>query len=187
MALRGRNRRTALILIDFVNLFDFEGAKRLASRAVRAARQSAVLIERSKRAKTPVIYANDNFGRWNSDFFRLVDECKQRGGASASIVAALQPSRDNYVVLKPMHSAFYGTPLEFLLEELQVTRLILAGIAVDMCVFATAQDAHVRKFPLWVPKDCVAGFNASQERSALNHMARTRSADVSAIDKRRVR
>ena len=169
---------SALLLIDFVNLFDFEGAHRLCPRAVRAARQTAAMIGRLRGRGIPVIYANDNFGRWNSDFFGLVDECKRRGGASAAIVTVLQPSRDDYAILKPRHSAFYGTPLEFLLEELKITRLILCGVAVDMCVFATAQDAHVRQFSLWVPKDCVAGFTAAHERSALAHMARTLSADV---------
>jgi nicotinamidase-related amidase len=90
----------------------------------------------------------------------------------------LKPIRDDFAVLKPRHSAFYGTPLEFLLEELKIERLVLTGIVIDMCVFATAQDAHVRKLSLWVPADCVAGFTGAQERSALSLIARTLDADI---------
>jgi nicotinamidase-related amidase len=81
-------------------------------------------------------------------------------------------------VLKPRHSAFYGTPLEFLLEELGVERLVIAGIAIDMCVVATAQDAYVRKYAIAVPSDCSAGFSAAQEKEALSLMSRTMRADI---------
>jgi len=177
---RTNRRRTALVLIDFVNLFDFEGAQKLAPRAIRAARKTALLIKKLRADRVPVIYANDNFGQWRSDFRGLVNKCVRQGGASADIVAALQPTGEDFAILKPRHSAFYGTPLDFILEELKVERLVLTGIAVDMCVFATAQDSHVRKFSLWIPADCVAGFTASQERSALSLMTRTLAADIRA-------
>ena len=182
---RRQSRRSALVLIDFVNLFDFEDARKLRPRAIRAAQHTAVLIHRLRRKSVPVIYANDNFGQWNSDFFGLVEKCVSNGGASADIVSALQPRRADFAILKPRHSAFYGTPLEFLLEELKIGDLILAGIAVDMCVFATAQDAHVRQYSLRVPADCVAGFTAAQESSALSHMARTLGADIRPVQSQR--
>jgi nicotinamidase-related amidase len=126
----------------------------------------------------PCIYANDNFGDWISEFSTLTRECLQREGASGSIARALQPGTGDLSVLKPRHSAFFGTPLEFLLDELGTTRLIVAGITIDNCVFATAQDAHVRKFDLWIPADCSAGFCAAHERASLAHMARTLKADT---------
>lgn len=175
---RARRKRTALLLIDFINLFDFEDAPRLGPRAVRAAQAAAALKARMKKTGVPCIYANDNFGNWRSDFAALVEQCAGRKGHSAAIVEAIRPEKDDLAVLKPRHSAFYGTPLDFLLEELRVQELILTGIALDMCVFATAQDAHVRQFGLWIPRNCVAGFTASEERSALAHMARTLKADT---------
>jgi len=168
----------ALLLVDFINLFDFDGAEALARRAVPAARHAAKLKQRAAAAGIPCIYANDNFGQWKSEFSRLVEECAKRGGASAEIVRVLHPTHDDYAVLKPRHSAFYGTPLEFLLDELEVDSLVIAGIATDMCVSATAQDAYVRKYKLWVPADCVAADSEEHERQALDHIARTMKADV---------
>jgi len=170
--------RTAMLLVDFINLFDFDNAKALGRRAVRAARNAAALKASAKKRGMPCIYANDNFGNWISEFSSLTHECLRRKGASGAIARTLRPEAGDLSVLKPRHSAFYGTPLEFLLEELAATRLIVAGITVDSCVFATAQDAHVRKFELWIPANCSAGFCAAHERTSLALMARTLHADI---------
>ena len=86
------------------------------------------------------------------------------------MVELLQPAADDLSILKPRHSAFYGTPLEFLLDELKVRRLILTGIAADICVLFTAHDAYLRKFELWVPSDCVAAESNIACRDAMLHM-----------------
>jgi nicotinamidase-related amidase len=170
--------KRALLLVDFINPFDFEGAERLARRAVPAARQAAALKARALAAGVPCIYANDNFGHWRSEFSRLVEVCRSRGGASRQVVDLLAPSAEDYSIFKPRHSAFYGTPLEFLLEELGTESIIVTGLATDMCVSATAQDAYVRKFRLWVPADCVAADDEEHERQSLDHMRRTMKADI---------
>jgi len=168
----------ALLLIDFMNLFDFEGAKVLAPRAIRAAHNTAALKANAIETHIPCVFINDNFGEWTRSFDQLVRACIDRGGASETIAQVLQPLTSDISILKPRHSAFYGTPLEFLLDELKVTRLIISGVAADNCVFATAQDAHVRKFKLWVPSNCVAAESLANERSALRHMSRTLKAAI---------
>jgi nicotinamidase-related amidase len=167
-----------LILVDFINLFDFEHSEKLAARAVEAAKRTAVLKERVKAAGIACIYANDNFGHWRSEFSKLVEECLAKPGAPATIARLLKPDRDDYSILKPRHSVFYQTPLEFLLEELEISSLIVTGLSTDMCVFASAQDAYVRKYKLWIPSDCVAADTAEHEREALDQMQRTLKADI---------
>jgi nicotinamidase-related amidase len=171
-------RKRALLLVDFINLFDFPESEKLASRAVPAARCAAALKKRARKAGIPCIYANDNFGQWSSEFSALVRECRARGGASAQIAKLLKPQKGDLSVLKPRHSAFYGTPLEFLLEELDVRSLIVTGLSTDICVFATAQDAHVRKFRIWAPADCAAADTQEHEAEALDLMQRTMKADI---------
>ena len=168
----------ALLLVDFMNLFDFDGANMLAPRAIRAARNTATLKASANKKNIPCMFINDNFGEWSRSFDKLVQTCLKRGGASSAIAELLKPIGSDISILKPRHSAFYGTPLEFLLDELGVTRLIISGIAADNCVFATAQDAHVRKFKVWVPSNCVAAESLSNEKAALHHMARTLKAEV---------
>jgi nicotinamidase-related amidase len=170
--------RTALLLVDFINFLDFDGASSLAPRAIKAANACAGLKARALNQGMPCIYANDNFGRWTSEFSALTAQCLRKKGPAAKIAEVLRPSKGDLSVLKPMHSALYGTPLEFLLNELHISKLIIAGLTVDSCVFATAQDAHMRKYNVWVPANCVAGFTPLQEKNALAHMARTLKARI---------
>jgi nicotinamidase-related amidase len=173
-----RREKTALLLIDFINLFNFEGAESLARRAVNAARRTVVLKSQARTKRIPCIYINDNFGDWGRPFDRLVDECLSRRGASATIAALLRPEGTDVSILKPRHSAFYGTPLEFFLDDLRVSELIITGISADNCIFATAQDAYVRQFKLRIPRRCVAADTALHERAALEHMQRTLKAVI---------
>ena len=175
------HKHSALLLIDFMNPFDYEGADILAPRAVKSAESAAKLKARMREDRVPVIYANDNFGRWESDFKAVVESCRERGGASAEIAHMLAPEPKDRSVLKPRHSAFFGTPLEFLLDELRVQRLVLAGISADSCIMFTAHDAYLRKYALWIPADCVASERDSYQRAALEYMARTLKADVTAV------
>ena len=177
-ARKQRRGGRALLLVDFINLFDFPGSGKLERRALVAARNVARLKSRLASSGVPCIYANDNFGDWKSEFSRVVAQCLERGGASARIAALLQPSPQDYSILKPRHSAFYGTPLEFLLEELGAQSLVITGISADNCVFATAQDAYVRQFRLWVPSDCVAADTRRHEAEALDHLRRTMKAQT---------
>lgn len=178
MGRKARGGRRALLLVDFINPFDFPRPGKLERRALPAARRTARLKATLAASKVPCIYANDNFGDWKSEFSKLVDECIARGGTSAEIAHTLRPRPEDFAVLKPRHSAFYDTPLEFLLEELKVDSLVITGISVDICVFATAQDAYVRQFKIWVPADCVAADTAAHEKQSLDHIERTMKADV---------
>jgi nicotinamidase-related amidase len=177
---KARQPRTALLLIDFMNPLDFVGAKALARPATAAARRTAGLKERLRASRVPAIYANDNFGRWESDFEAVVEHCRRRGGASAQLAELLAPAKGDRSILKPRHSAFFGTPLEFLLDELRIDRLVLTGLSADSCIMFTAHDAYLRKYELWIPGDCVASERESFRRAALAHMARTLKADVGA-------
>jgi nicotinamidase-related amidase len=177
-AMPAGHARTALLVIDFMNPLDFDGGARLARFAVRAAERTAALKRRLVRARVPVIYCNDNFGNWDSDFTAVVAHCREVGGAPARMAELLAPEARDRSVLKPRHSAFFGTPLEFLLAELGVTRIVLAGLAADNCIMFTAHDAYLRKYALRVPSDCVASERDSYRREALAHMARVMKADV---------
>jgi nicotinamidase-related amidase len=174
----------ALLLIDFINPLDFAGAGKLRKPALRAATVAAALKRRAKAARIPCIYVNDNFGDWSASFAQIVEAMGAKNEAAEKLVELLAPEAGDLSILKPRHSAFYGTPLGFLLEELAVNRLILTGLTTDNCVFATAQDAFVRKFELWIPANCVAAEAGSGEAQVLRHMQRTLKADITSFSGR---
>lgn len=172
--------RSVLLLIDFINPLSFADAARLARPAVAAARRTARLKARLTAQGVQAIYANDNFGAWRSEFSRVVETCRARAGPARRLVELLAPASGDIAVLKPRHTAFYATPLDVLLAQLGARRLILAGVAADICVLFTASDAYVRGFELWVPSDCVAAESAARKRAALAFMARVLKAETRA-------
>ena len=162
--------RIALLLIDVINDFDFPGNESLLRFALPAARNIARLRSKLKKRGIPVIYVNDNFGRWQSDFRQQIDRCSSAECAGYEVARLLLPSADDYFVLKPKHSGFYSTSLEVLLGYLGVDTLILTGFAGDICVLYTANDAYMRDFKLIVPSDCVASESGAKNRDALAQM-----------------
>jgi nicotinamidase-related amidase len=169
---------TALLLIDVINDLEFVGGEKLLTQALPMAAALAKLKARAKTAGIPAIYANDNFGRWRSDFPRLVQYCLGQKIRGKPIVAQLAPDPDDYFVLKPKHSAFYQTNLEILLNYLGVNTLILTGMAADICVLFTANDAYMRDLHLIVPPDCVASQRAEQNQLVLKLMQRVLKAEI---------
>lgn len=159
--------RAALLIVDMINPLDFPGADAMRAQALPAARAIARLKKRMKADGLPVVYVNDNFTHWLNDFRELVAICSQPDAAGAPLARALAPEHDDYLVLKPKHSGFYATPLEVLLAQLEVRRVVVTGIAGDGCVLATALDAHMRDFEVAVPSDCCASMTRERNARAL--------------------
>jgi nicotinamidase-related amidase len=170
--------QTALLLIDVINDLEFDGGEEFLTHALPMAVALAAIKRRVNAAGIPVIYVNDNFGRWRSDFSRLVQHCLEDDVRGRPIVKQLQPDEDDYFVLKPKHSAFFQTNLEILLKYLGVTTLILTGMAGDICVLFTANDAYMRDFRVAIPSDCVASNDARSSRQSLTLMQRVLKAEI---------
>jgi nicotinamidase-related amidase len=179
-----RSAASALLIIDMINAFDFEGARQLLPRARRAARAIVALKKRMHAARHPVIYVNDNFGRWRSDLRETLEHCLSSPGRE--VARLLEPEREDYFVLKPRHSGFQFTCLDVLLGHLRVETLILTGVAANFCVLFTAHDAYMRGYRLFVPRDCVAAERVADERFAIGHMREVTKADVRASRRIRV-
>jgi nicotinamidase-related amidase len=162
----------ALILIDVINDMEFEGGAELFRNALPAAKRLAALRRRAKEAAVPVVYVNDNFGKWRSDFRQQLGHVLEDGVRGDPIAQLLRPDKQDYFVLKTKHSGFYHTQLDLLVEYLGVRTVILAGFATDMCVLFTASDAYLRDLDIIVPRDCCAARSRLHHEAALRHMER---------------
>ena len=117
------------------------------------------------------MYANDNVGPWRSDSL-LADRAMHRARArrrAAGALAAASSDSDS-IILKPRHSAFFGTPLVALLDDLDVDTLVLLGVSAESCVWMTACDAHTRGLGLVVPVDTIAGASAAGLRATVKSL-----------------
>lgn len=169
---------TALLLIDVINDLEFSDGRRLLRYAAPMAENLSRLKSRLKKAGIPAIYVNDNFGRWQSNFQTLLEHCLSEGVTGRDLVARLIPEEDDYFVLKPKHSAFFSTTLDTLLRYLGVKKLIITGVATNICVLFTANDAYMRDFKIYVPQDCVAANTLKEHRWALGQMESLLDADT---------
>jgi nicotinamidase-related amidase len=140
--------------------------------AIRIAPNIARLKTRAKRLNMPVVYVNDNFGQWRSDMTRLLRYCLRPEAPGRRFVQLLRPEVEDYFILKPMHSAFYQSPLEVLLREFEASSLILTGLATDSCIVCTAHDAEMRDFRIIVPSDCSTARTPRDHRRAIEHIRR---------------
>ncbi len=162
---------TALLLIDVINDLDFDGSEILVAQAEEMASALARLKRRATAAGVPSIYINDNFGQWRSDFRRTVAHCTARSSPGRRVSRRLRPTARDYFVLKPKHSGFFDTTLDTLLETLRIRRLILTGIAGNICVLFTANDAYMREYTIYAPADCIVSNTPVENAHALRQIA----------------
>ncbi|BDI31598.1 putative isochorismatase family protein YaaI [Capsulimonas corticalis] len=160
----------ALLLIDVINDLEFEGGDKLLEYAIPMAKQIVLLKTRAREAQIPVIYVNDNFGIWRSNFNTLIERCIRENLRGKRIVELLTPTEKDYLVLKPKHSGFFSTHLELLLNHLNINTLIMTGIAGNICVLVTAHDAYMRGYNLYIPQDCIASNSLELNNQAIAQM-----------------
>lgn len=167
----------ALLIVDMINSLDFPGAERLVPKLDGVISTILKLRDEADALGVPVVYVNDNYGHWQSEKSELMRLCGRKPEARRLIERIAPRSRD-YFLLKPRLSGFYATNLPVLLPVLEVSRLVLTGVAADICVLFTAADAHMREYALWTPRDATASEADERTDWALDIMRNSMSAET---------
>ena len=173
---QGRSGATALVIVDMLNPYEHPEADRLAERVAKALPGVVELRDRAEQAEIPVIYVNDNYGDWNSSAQELAEAAMS--GEHPELVEPVLPGEGHSFVIKARHSVFYETPLEYLLDQMGVDRLIFAGQVTEQCILYSALDAYVRHFRVVVPTDAVAAIYDHLAEAAREMMERNLSAEL---------
>jgi nicotinamidase-related amidase len=164
--------RTALVVVDMLNAYDFEDAEKLAASAESTIEPIRGLLTEDR----PVIYVNDNYGDWNSSQEELTQRAME--GKRPDLVEPVLPPGESKFVLKARHSIFYGTPLDYLLYQEEIGHLVLCGQVTEQCILYSALDAHVRHYDVTIPRDAVACIDEGLAEAALEMMERNMGARV---------
>lgn len=172
------NSLIALLIIDVISDFEFPDGDRLLENTEPIVKNIVALRRKAEKVKIPVIFVNDNFGRWQSDFKKLLKHASSKSSKGHTVANQLKPKTCDYFVLKPKHSGFYSTTLDLLLAYLNVKTLILTGVTADICILFTANDAYLRDFKIFVPRDCVASVEMEENEHALKYIERVLDADT---------
>jgi nicotinamidase-related amidase len=168
----------ALLIIDVINDLEYEGGDELLRHGLPMAERIRDLKKSARKEGIPVVYLNDNFGKWRSDFKALVRHCVDEDVRGRPISELLEPEKDDYFILKPKHSGFYSTALEVLLKHLKARILILTGMAGNSCILFTASDGYLRDYKLIIPSDCTASIDPEDNNNALELMRKVLKADI---------
>jgi nicotinamidase-related amidase len=168
--------RDALLLVDILTDFEHEDGDRLLE-SFRE-RQPALVeaIERARAEDVPVVYANDNYGVWDGDAPGLIRRALQ--GRGGDLVEPVAPNEGETFVVKPRYSAFDHTPLELILRDLEVERLLLAGMSTEGCVAQTTIGARELGFKVSVLATACATVDERIERVALEYLEQVSGARV---------
>lgn len=146
----------ALLIIDMINDLDFSGGEKLLGHSLPVAKNISQIKSFFKQKKLPVIYVNDNFGKWKSSWEEVYEHCSRDNSLGRPVVQMLKPDKDDYFILKPKHSGFYSSSLDVLLDDLKIKELVITGIAGNICVLFTVNDAYMRGYQLHVPSNAIA-------------------------------
>ena len=156
--------RSALIVIDMINGYDHPDADPL----TESVREALPAIEELLADSDLTIYVNDNFGYWRSNRDDLVRQALD--GRYPDLVEPIKPDDDALFVVKARHSIFYQTPLEYLLGQEGVDRVVLTGQVTEQCILYSALDAYIRHFDVRVPRNAVAHIHEDLADAALKMM-----------------
>ena len=168
--------RTALIVTDMLNHYEHEDADKLVASVETALPQLVELRDRATREGALVMYVNDNHGEWESSRDRLVESALE--GARRDLVEPIVPREDDLFLAKTRHSIFYSTPVEHILAQEDVDRVVICGQVTEQCILYSALDAYLRHLDVTVPRDAVAHIFEDLADASLTMMERNMHAEV---------
>ena len=171
---------TALIVVDMLNSYEHDDADALTKSVEEVVEPLADLIARAGRDGIEIVYVNDNYGDWKSSRKDLARQAMD--GARPDLVEPLLPPDSADFVVKARHTIFYMTPLEYLLGQKEIDRVILTGQVTEQCILYSALDAFVRHFEVAIPRDGVAHIHEHLADAALEMMRRNMGAELTSCE-----
>jgi nicotinamidase-related amidase len=170
--------RTALLGIDMLNPYEHEDADKLTESVEAALSGLRELRSRAADEDVLTIYVNDNHGDWESSRQERIEAAM--GGARPDLVEPVLPRDEHLFIAKTRHSIFYATPLEYILGQEDVDRLVLTGQVTEQCILYSALDAYLRHIDVTVPRDAVAHIFEDLAEASLTMMERNMHAELCA-------
>jgi len=167
------------MVIDMIN--DFVTGVFKSDRAAKIIPNIKRLLTFARKQRIPIVYATDAHLPNVDHEFEVWGPHAVKGSWGAEIVDELKCEKGDFRVFKRKYSAFQGTDLDMLLQELKVDTLILTGVVTDICIQHTAADAFFRGYRLIVPKGCVEAVDAPTQNAALKFLRKAYGAEITTI------
>ena len=173
---------TVVLVVDMLNAYEHPDADLLIPNVEPTIEPLSMLLKRAHDTDdVDVVYVNDNYGDFTADHRDLVNAAL--AGRRPDLVGPIVPAPDTRMMTKVRHSAFYSTPLGYLLGRLGTERVVITGQVTEQCILYTALDAYVRHFPVVVAPDAVAHIDPELRDAALTMMHKNMHAEIVPAEK----
>lgn len=176
------DKRTALIMIDMQRAYLEPESPVCIPGAKDTVPACAELIRGCRARNIPVIFVARCYRDDGSDVEHPRVESWINAGRPVSVSAQgvlsgafpeeFEVAHDDYIVVKPRFSAFFGTELDALLRRLGVDSLLMAGTTTPNCIRTSAYDAIALEYNVAVARDCTSSATEEIQRVNLEDMAR---------------
>jgi len=178
---------TAVLVVDMQKDFCYEDGALFVGDAVRRIIPNIkALLEDARRKRLPLIFTQDWHLPEDDEFAVWGRHCVEytRGAELIDELAEVEvePEERAFVVRKTKYTAFFETELEVHLREKGIKKLIIVGVATNICVLHTAIDASLRGFEIIIPEDCVAALSNYEQEYSLYHIKNVLKGIVTSSD-----
>ena len=131
------------------------------------------LLDETRKKRLPTFYTTGHeggssvaFGRWHGKNSRGGEDMGKEWAKGNDIVAEIAPQDGDVLIRKQKPSAFFGTPLVSMLNEVHADTVLVTGCTTSGCVRASAIDAFSYNFRVCVVEECV--FDRGQASHKIN-------------------
>jgi len=131
------------------------------------------LLTEARKKHLPVFYTTAHerrsplaFGRWQGKNRRAGEDMREEWSRGNEIVEEIAPQDGDILLRKQKPSAFFGTPLMSMFNELRVDTILATGCTTSGCVRASVVDAFSYNFRVSVVEECV--FDRGQASHKIN-------------------
>ena len=167
-----------VLVVDMLKGFLEPGHNLYHEESRRIIPHSLELVQREKAAGSEILFLADNHDPDDLEFNIFPVNCVIGTEETEVIPELTEYVTGTNLVPKKRYSGFFNTDLASRLVQLAPEKLMVCGVATNVCVMHTISDARNRDYAVEVYSDCVSGPDPDAHRWALSHCQRVLGAKV---------
>ncbi|PDQ35799.1 MAG: hypothetical protein B5766_04935 [Candidatus Lumbricidophila eiseniae] len=158
---------TAIIVVDLVNDYVEPAGAMPVSDASGTLRRARELVEAARESGAKLIWVRPGHVEPGDGLFRKRIQHGFVNSWGAQLHESLGARDDERVITKRRYSAFFQTDLDMVLREHKIERVVICGVALNICVRATIHDAFFLGYDVWLARDASQGTGQREEESTV--------------------
>jgi len=169
-------RRTAVMIVDAQNAELTEEVRQKQPEFYREATERALpamkrLIDGARARGVEIVYtvieSLTKDGRDRSLDHKLSNIHVPRGSPLARVIDEVAPEEDDIVLPKTSSGVFNSTNIDYVLRNLGVENVIVAGFVTDQCIDMAIRDGADRGYYMVCAEDACAAYSTERHQGAL--------------------